>query len=102
MKRMLVHYRTKPGMAQENARLIENVFQELQATSPDGIRYLALRLADGTFVHFVALDSADGSSPLSRLGTFRTFQSGIKERCFEPPQAGDATIVGNYRMLAAG
>jgi hypothetical protein len=33
------------------------------------------------------------------LEAFRAFQSGIKERCIEPPQAGEVTIVGNYRML---
>ncbi len=99
MKRMLVRYRTKPEMAQENEHLIENVFQELRAKSPDGVRYLALRLADGTFVHFVAIESADGASPLAGLESFRTFESGVKARCVEPPQAGDATIVGNYRML---
>jgi hypothetical protein len=35
------------------------------------------------------------------LAAFKAFQSGIRERCIEPPQAGGATIVGNYRMLAA-
>src|SRR3989442_1255096 len=56
MKRTLVRYKTKPDRAQENQRLIESVFAELEAKSPDGIRYLVLRLDDGTFVHFVAVD----------------------------------------------
>jgi hypothetical protein len=99
MKRMLVRYKTKPELAQENARLIEQVFQELHAKSPEGLRYLALKLADGTFVHFVATEPAAGASPLLALEAFRAFQSGIKERCIEPPQAGEVTIVGNYRML---
>jgi hypothetical protein len=97
MKRTLVRYRTKPEQAEENERLIGKVFQELQAKSPDGVRYLALKLDDGTFVHFV--ESTDGSSPLTALEAFRSFLSGIKERCIDPPRAGDATIVGNYRMV---
>jgi radical SAM superfamily enzyme with C-terminal helix-hairpin-helix motif len=97
MKRTLVRYKTKPEQAEENARLIGKVFQELQATSPDGVRYLVLRLGDGTFLHFV--ETADGTSPIPALEAFRSFQSGIKERCIDPPQSGDATIVGNYRML---
>jgi hypothetical protein len=44
MKRTLVRYKTRPDMAQENERLIEKVFQELQAKSPQDVRYLALRL----------------------------------------------------------
>jgi hypothetical protein len=99
MKKTLVRYRTKPERAEENERLIGKVFQELQTESPDGVRYLALRLDDGTFVHFVMIETADGTSPLPALEAFRSFQNGIKERCIEPPRAGDATIVGNYRML---
>ena len=101
MKRTVVRYRTKPEKAEENARLIEKVFQELQAKSPDGVRYLALRLNDGTFVHFSAVENEDGANPIPRLEAFRSFQSGIEERCIEVPQASEATIVGNYLMLGA-
>jgi hypothetical protein len=97
MRRILVRYRTKSEQAEENERLIGKVFQELQAKSPDGVRYLALKLDDGTFIHFV--ESTDGSSPLTAFEAFRSFLTGIKERCIDPPRAGDATIVGNYRMV---
>jgi len=96
---MVVRYKTKPEKAQENERLIESVFEELRVKSPDGVRYLALRLADGSFVHFVATEGAGDANPLRELASFRSFQSGIKERCLEPPQVGDAIIVGDYRML---
>jgi hypothetical protein len=36
---------------------------------------------------------------LPKLASFKAFQSGIRERCAEPPQVGGVTIVGNYRML---
>ena len=99
MKRTLIRYKAKPERVQENERLIENVFEELRTKSPDGVRYLALKLDDGSFVHFVAVETADGASPLPGLEAFRCFQNGIKERCMEPAQAANATIVGNYRML---
>lgn len=99
MKRMIVRYKAKPEHADENARLIGKVFEELQAKSPAGVRYVALRLGDGTFLHFASVDSEDGVSPIPRLDAFVRFQSGIKERCVEPPQSSDVTIVGNYRML---
>jgi hypothetical protein len=98
MKRTLIRYKTKPGSGDENERLIKAVFEELRAKSPDNVRYLALRLGDGTFVHFVA-DEGKGASPIPGLTAFRAFQSGIKDRCVEPPQSEEATIVGNYRML---
>ena len=99
MKRTLIRYKTKPDLADSNAELITRVFEELKALKPEGVRYLSLRLDDGTFVHFVETDS-DTGSVLPGLATFKAFQSGIRERCIEPPQPGAATIVGNYRMLA--
>ena len=100
MKRIVVRYKTKPEQASENARLIEQVFRELRAKAPDSVRYLALRLSDGTFVHFATVDTEDGVSPIPQLEAFRLFKSGIKERCIEPPQSSEVTIVGNYRMLS--
>jgi hypothetical protein len=98
MKRTLIRYRTKPELADTNAALIAAVFAELKTAKPGGVRYLSLRLDDGTFVHFVeTADEASGVIP--GLPAFKAFQSGIRERCIEPPQFGSATIVGNYRMM---
>jgi hypothetical protein len=99
MKRTMARYKAKPEHAEENERLIRKVFEELRTKSPDGVRYLVLRLADGTFVHFSTADTEDGVSPIPRLEAFGRFQSGIKERCIEPPQSSDVTIVGEYRVL---
>ena len=99
MRRMLIRYKTKPELADTNAALVAAVFAELKAARPDGVRYLTLRLEDGTFVHFVETED-DAAGVLPGLAAFKTFQSGIRERCIEPPQPGSATIVGNYRMLA--
>jgi len=99
MKRTLIRYKTKPELADRNAELIAGVFQELKAAKPEGVRYLSLRLDDDTFVHFVEAE-ADSANGLPSLAAFKAFQSGIRERCVEPPLAGSVTIVGNYRMLS--
>ncbi|TGQ42692.1 MULTISPECIES: hypothetical protein [unclassified Mesorhizobium] len=99
MKRNLIRYKTKPETADENERLVKDVFQELHAKSPDGVRYLSLRLGDGTFVHFVEVEAKEHGNTLPELKAFRSFQSGIKDRCAELPVVNDVTIVGNYRML---
>lgn len=99
MKRTLIRYKTKPELADRNAELIAAVFAELKATQPDGTRYLSLRLEDDTFIHLVEAAADDGTSALPRLAAFQAFQSGIRERCGEPPLVKGATIVGNYRML---
>ena len=61
MKRTLIRYKTKPGMADANAELIAGVFAELKAAKLEGVRYLSLRLDDDTFVHFVETESESES-----------------------------------------
>ncbi|WP_426531398.1 hypothetical protein [Bradyrhizobium sp. McL0615] len=100
MKRTVIRYKTKPDMADRNAGLVAAVFAELKAARPEGLRYMSLRLEDDTFIHFVETAAEDGASALPKLAAFAAFQSGIRERCAEPPVAKGATIVGNYRMLS--
>jgi len=99
MKRTLVRYKAKPERAEENQRLVEAVFRELEAKQPEDLRYLVLRLADGTFLHFVER-KADGN-PFEAMPAFRAFQQAIRERVTETPMPSDASVVGNYRMLRA-
>ena len=99
MRRNVIRYKTRPEMADRNAELVAAVFAELKAAQPEGVRYLSLRLEDDTFIHLVESAADDGSSALPKLAAFGAFQSGIRERCAEPPLARSATVVGNYRML---
>jgi hypothetical protein len=96
MPSMLVRYRAKPDRIDENERLIGAVFRELQAKAPPDVRYLVLRLSDGTFCHLVE----DGSKTIPSLDAFVAFRHGAEERRLDEPQQLQATIVGNYRMLA--
>ena len=99
MRRTVIRYRTKPDMADRNAELVAAVFAELKAAQPEGLRYVSLRLEDDTFIHLVESAADDGSSALPKLAAFGAFQSGIRERCAEPPLSRSAIVVGNYRML---
>ena len=99
MRQMVVRYKAKPDAADENARLIGEVFKELQAGPPKDLRYLVLRLDDGTFLHVVIDETAGDVSPMRQVEAFATFQSGIKERLVDGPHSTNMTIVGNYRML---
>lgn len=97
MSRVVVRYRTKPERADENQELIEAVFAELAETNPGGLRYASMRLADGvTFVHVAEIETADGTNPLAATQAFGRFQAEIADRCDEPPQAQEATIIGSY------
>ena len=101
MKRTLIRYRTKPDTdRRERSPDQGGVRRNCTPKSPEGIRYLSLKLGDGSFVHFVANEAGDQPSILPSLKAFGAFQNGIRDRCSEPPQSGDVTIVGNYRMLS--
>jgi len=94
----VIRYRTKPESADENERLIRDVFAELATNNPDGLHYAAFRLEDGvSFVHVAVLDGED--NPLAKSAAFATFQSGVKDRCAEGPIPADATAIGNYQLL---
>ena len=96
MSRMLVRYRARPDKIEENERLIREVFRELQAKAPADVRYLVLRLSDGTFCHLVE----DGAKMIPSLDAFAAFRRGGEERRLDEPQQLEASVVGNYRMLA--
>ena len=95
----VVRYKTKPDRADENQALIEQVFAELDAERPEGLRYLNLRLADGvSFVHVASIETPDGANPLAALPAFGAFQHDIADRCEEPPLVMEATVVGSFRF----
>jgi len=91
----VIRYRTRPECADDNARLIEDVFAELEARGTTGIRYTALRLDDGvSFVHVAVLEGED--NPLQSSPAFGAFQSGLGERLDEGPFPATATVVGSH------
>src|SRR5262245_27949204 len=95
MRTILVRYQTKPDRADENERLVEKVFSELEARAPDNFRYASLRLEDGvTFVHIVTELSAGLS--LTDVDAFQEFVRGVEDRCDVPPVAQGVHVVGQY------
>jgi hypothetical protein len=91
----VIRYRTKPDRSDENAELVRQVFAELAAQDPGGIRYATLRLEDDvSFVHIAILEG--DVNPLGSSEAFNRFQSEIAQRCEEGPTVTDATVVGAY------
>src|ERR1700726_1398424 len=94
MKRTLIRYRTKPDMADKNAALIAAVFAELEAAHPEGIRYLSLRLEDDMFIHVAETTTDDASTALTKPPAFQACESGVRNRCAEPPLVRAVAILG--------
>jgi hypothetical protein len=94
-KAFVVRYEMRPDTAEENQRLVEDVFAELAEKNPEGIRYASFRLADGvSFVHVGMVD--DDSPGLGALVAFQQFQEKFGERAAGKPVASEATMVGSY------
>ncbi len=100
MGTIVVRYRPEADRADENQRLVENVFTDLLASEPGGLRYATFRLADGTFVHIADVEGDE--NPLTSSAAFAEFQREIADRCEpgEGPNPQPATLVGSYRLLA--
>ena len=100
MKRMIIQYKVKPGLADENQQYIARVFEELRANSPAGIRYVAFKAGDGlTFMHLVSIETDTGENPLNQSPAFQAFQAGIRDRCAEQPVATVLEEVGSYEVF---
>ncbi len=98
----VIRYKTKPESGDENQRLVENVYAELAARDPGGVRYATFRLEDGvTFIHIFMTDSDDASRTLSSIAAFAEFQRELATRCVEQPVAQGASVVGSYRLLSS-
>jgi acyl dehydratase len=95
----VIRYTTKPESADENARLVRDVYAELARDNPEGLRYATFRLDDGvTFLHVALLDGDE--NPLTTSRAFAEFQSAIGERLAEGPIQAEATVVGSYNLYA--
>jgi predicted SnoaL-like aldol condensation-catalyzing enzyme len=98
MKTTVVRYQAKPERADDNQRLIEAVFAELDERTPEGFTYKVFRLEDGvSFIHVVIEHDVDDPDSLQAVPAFQAFVAGIADRCDIPPVATGATIVGGYR-----
>jgi hypothetical protein len=98
MKATVVRYQAKPDRADENQRLIEAVFADLDERQPEGFTYKVFRLQDGvSFVHVVIEHDVDEPDSLQDVPAFQAFVTGVADRCDVPPVAMEATVVGGYR-----
>ncbi len=98
MRTIVVRYQAKPERADENQRLIEAVFAELNDHEPEGFTYKVFRLDDGvSFIHVVIEHDVDEPESLQDVAAFQAFVANIADRCEVPPVAMAATIVGGYR-----
>jgi hypothetical protein len=93
----MVRYKVKPERVAENEQLVRAVYEELQRTRPDGLRYATFRLEDGvSFVH-IAFEEDDAKG-LAEVEAFREFTRDIDDRCDEKPVVTILDEIGSFRF----
>lgn len=96
MRQIMVQYTVRPDQADENARLIREVFAALARQAPAGLTYASYRLDDGvSFVHMARV-ADPANNPLQQLAEFKAFTAGVKERCEIPPHTSVLNEIGAY------
>jgi hypothetical protein len=95
MRRILIQYRVKPGLAEANEAAVGAVFEELRQKAPPGVRYACMKMNDGlSFAHLVEL-SGD-ANPIVELEAFKRFSAGVKDRADAPPVSRELEVVGDF------
>ena len=97
-KRLVTRYAMRSAEeADENQRRVEGVFAELEATTPDNVSYIVLRLADDSFVHVSFHDHGDDEvNPIASTAAFVHFHDGHAQRRAGGVDQQTATLVGAY------
>ncbi|MGX8010875.1 hypothetical protein ACVDG8_018925 [Mesorhizobium sp. ORM8.1] len=91
----LIRYGVKDMAIAENRTLVAKVFEALEETKPQSLRYLVLELDNGEFIHLVGFD--EDSSALTGLEAFKAFEpimpSGARRRLRGRRRRLSATII---------
>jgi hypothetical protein len=94
---IVVRYQAKPERADENQRLVEAVFADLNERQPRGFTYKVFRLEDGvTFMHVVIEHDGEDHDSLQDVPAFQAFVADIADRCDVLPAPSGATVIGGY------
>jgi hypothetical protein len=97
MAKTIVRYKVKPGLVEENEKLVRAVYGELAKVKPAHFSYATYKLDDGlSFVH-IAEFTGEGKGPLAGIAAFAEFQQGVKNRCDELPVVSQGTEIGSYQ-----
>lgn len=80
MNPVMVRCRFKPDRVAENEARVRDVYEELEQTTPEGLRQAAFVLEDGvSFVHFASVEGE--TNPLPQTAAFKRFQAELGDRC---------------------
>jgi hypothetical protein len=92
--RAMIRYKVRRDQLERELELLRAVYEELDATRPNGLRYATFQLDDE--VSFVEFAEADGPGQFSKLDSFRAYRATLDERCDEAPVVTELNPVGSF------
>lgn len=99
MSVLIVTAKVAPEHTGDIEASVQKMFAAIEREAPKGIKYASTKLADGV-TYVAVLEVSDGvENPLPSIPEFQEFQQGLRGWVSEPPQAGPATVVGNYQFF---
>lgn len=99
MSVLIVSAKVAPEHTGDIEAAAQKMFAAIERAAPKGIKYASTKLADGV-TYVAVLEVEDGvENPLPGIPEFQEFQQGLRGWVSEPPQAGPATVVGNYQLF---
>ncbi|MGO9342714.1 MAG: hypothetical protein ACLP6E_09375 [Acidimicrobiales bacterium] len=94
---VMIRYKLRADQIEGDITLLRAVYEELDATRPEGLRFATFALDDeGSFAALVEFDGLPGSAPHHRLASFQQYRSTLDQRCVEPPVVTVLHEVGSY------
>jgi len=92
---VMIRCKVRPGEAETGLELVREMYEEMHAVRPQGLRYATFQLEDKvTFVSFAEMD--EGPEVLQRLAAFQRLRATPGERFDEPPVLTMLHEVGSY------
>lgn len=97
----MISYRVRADRVTEHRRLLADVFAELDALQPDGLRY-AVRVLDDGYSYVDIVEGPDIPTALAALPAFQQYRAKLEERCETPISMSEVTLVHSHAPDAAG
>lgn len=97
MKQVMVRYTVKPDRLEEHEALARAVYEELERTAPEGLRYATFKLDDGvSFLHLAVHERDDDA--LLEVDAFRAFREDLEDRVTDGPRRTDLEVIGSFML----
>jgi len=96
MKKTQITYTVKPEKVDENIRLIQEVFKQLQNDKINGIKYTCYKVGDNVFTHIVQFENDAANLAFTNMSAFKEFRKAFNDRVIGKAVSNEVSEIGFY------